>query len=80
MDEYFPPEENGEHPEVFANVLAKMPECPLSQIAALDEKCFNGQSAYASYSRSQVTKSYNFYYTELFSNDAIRMVIIPLPY
>ncbi|EGU89125.1 hypothetical protein FOXB_00398 [Fusarium oxysporum f. sp. conglutinans Fo5176] len=45
--------ENGEHPEVFANVLAKMPECPLSQIAALDEKCFNGQSAYASYSRSQ---------------------------
>ncbi|EWG36364.1 hypothetical protein FVEG_00429 [Fusarium verticillioides 7600] len=45
--------ENGEHPEVFVNVLAKMPECPLSQIAALDEKCFNGQSAYASYSRSQ---------------------------
>ncbi|KAH7219297.1 hypothetical protein DER44DRAFT_805235 [Fusarium oxysporum] len=45
--------ENGEHPEVFANVLAKMPECPLSQIAALDEKCFNGRSAYASYSRSQ---------------------------
>ncbi|KAK2136380.1 hypothetical protein NOF04DRAFT_1338498 [Fusarium oxysporum II5] len=45
--------ENGEHPGVFANVLAKMPECPLSQIAALDEKCFNGQSAYASYSRSQ---------------------------
>ncbi|KAL9574380.1 hypothetical protein ACKAV7_001534 [Fusarium commune] len=45
--------ENGEHPEVFANVLAKMPECPLSQIAALDEKCFNSQSAYASYSRSQ---------------------------
>ncbi|KAH7269394.1 uncharacterized protein BKA55DRAFT_588121 [Fusarium redolens] len=45
--------ENGEHPEVFANVLAKMPQCPLSQIVALDEKCFNGQSAYASYSRSQ---------------------------
>ncbi|KAF4457958.1 hypothetical protein F53441_213 [Fusarium austroafricanum] len=45
--------ENGKHPEIFQEVLAKMPECPLSQIVALDDKCFRGKAAFAIYSRSQ---------------------------
>ncbi|KAL4730713.1 hypothetical protein ACLX1H_002751 [Fusarium chlamydosporum] len=45
--------ENGEHPEIFQDVIAKMPECPLDQIVAMDDSCFRGEAAFATYSRSQ---------------------------
>jgi hypothetical protein len=45
--------ENGEHPEIFQSVIAKMPECPLNQIVAMDDNCFRGRAALATYSRSQ---------------------------
>lgn len=46
--------ENGEHPDIFTSVIAKMPECPLSKIAAMDDSCFSGEAAFATYTRSQV--------------------------
>ncbi|KAM0197525.1 hypothetical protein ACHAPA_001286 [Fusarium lateritium] len=45
--------ENGEHPDVFNSVIAKMPQCPLSKIAAMDDSCFSGEAAFAIYTRSQ---------------------------
>ncbi|KAM0305377.1 hypothetical protein HYE67_008704 [Fusarium culmorum] len=48
-----PSKENGEHPEIFQSIIAKMPECPLSQIVAMDDNCFHGKAALATYSRSQ---------------------------
>jgi hypothetical protein len=71
--------ENGEHPEIFQSVIAKMPECPLNQIVAMDDNCFRGRAALATYSRSQVLKLLALYCLCYLSNAGIRMVIIPLP-
>ncbi|KAF5020109.1 hypothetical protein F66182_7872 [Fusarium sp. NRRL 66182] len=45
--------ENYEHGDIFQSVIAKMKDCPLNQIAAMDDKCFSGNSAFVTYSRSQ---------------------------
>ncbi|KAF4963842.1 hypothetical protein FSARC_8202 [Fusarium sarcochroum] len=46
-------DENYEHPDVYTDVLAKIPTCPLSKIVAMDDSCFSGKAALSIYSRSQ---------------------------
>lgn len=71
--------ENGEHPEIFQDVIAKMPECPLDQIVAMDDSCFRGEAAFATYSRSQVLTLPTPYCLRYLSNFGTRTVITPLP-
>ncbi|KAF4995874.1 hypothetical protein FGRMN_4831 [Fusarium graminum] len=48
--------ENGEHPDIFVSAIAKMPECALNKIVAMDDSCFSGEAAFAMYMRSQFNK------------------------
>lgn len=74
-----PSKENGEHPEIFQSIIANMPECPLSQIVAMDDNCFHGKAALATYSRSQVLKFLTLFCPCNLSNPWIRTVITLLP-